>query len=239
MRIKVVSWNIWLGKHYSQVLDFLRKQNSDIIGLQELEADTDRDQAGQIAGELGYQYVFYPSFEGTVNTGKGDAVLSRYPILNSRRHFLSPSVDYDSTPTTEPRIAVEASVSIDDSTLTVYSTHLAYAAHFAPSPAQAAQAEALASLVRGREKVVLMGDLNSLPESDTVKTLTSILRHADSNLSAPTFTMYPHEYQDHKSADLRDRVDYIFTSIDLRVIDAGVGMSLGSNHLPVWAILDG
>jgi len=147
-----MSWNIWLGKHYSQVLDFFRKQNSDIIGLQELDADTARDQAGQIARELGYQYVFYPSFEGTVTTGKGDAVLSRYPILNSARHFLRPSVDYDGTPTTEPRIAVVARVSIDDSTLTVYSTHLAYAAHFAPSPAQAAQAEALASLVRGREK---------------------------------------------------------------------------------------
>jgi endonuclease/exonuclease/phosphatase family metal-dependent hydrolase len=115
---------------------------------------------------------------------------------------------------------------------------LAYAAHFAPSPAQAAQAEALAGLVRGREKVVLMGDLNSRPESDTVTTLASVLRHADSKLSAPTFTMYPHEYQDHKSADLTDRVDYIFTSSDITVMDAGVGMSRGSNHLPIWAILE-
>lgn len=237
MRMRVVSWNIWLGKYLPQVLDFLREQNADIVGLQELEADTTRDQAGYIARELGYQHVFFPAFEGEVDTGKGEAVLSKFPILSSARHFLSPSVDYDGTPTTEPRIVAEATLSLGDSTLTVYSTHLAYAANFRPSQPRTVQAATLVSLVRSRRRVVLMGDLNALPESDVVHTLCSALTHADSNLSTPTFTMYPHEYEDHKTDELTARVDYIFTSPDIDVVDAGVGMSRGSNHLPVWAIL--
>jgi endonuclease/exonuclease/phosphatase family metal-dependent hydrolase len=238
VRVSVVSWNIWLGKHYSEVIDFLREQNADIIGLQELESGGDLDQAGRIGKHLGYECVFYPSFEAPVNTGKGDAVLSRYRILETARHFLSPSVNYDETPTMEPRIAVEAVIDLDGLKLTAFSTHLAYAAHFASSPAQAAQAETLANLVGGKEKTILMGDFNARPESHTVRTIASTLKHADVNLSVPTFTVYAHEYQDHRTADLTDRVDYIFASTDVEIVEAGVGVSEGSNHLPVWAVID-
>ncbi|GAC1445267.1 MAG: endonuclease/exonuclease/phosphatase family protein [Chloroflexota bacterium] len=236
MLMKVVSWNIWLGKRLPGVLDFLREQSADIVGLQELDAVG--DQVGDIANGLGYQHVFYPANQGAVDTGKGDAVLSRYPILGSARHFLGPSVEYDGTPTTEPRIAVEATLAVNNTTLTVYSTHLAYAAHFKPSPAQTVQGRALAELVQGKEKVLVMGDFNALPASDVVKTLASVLNHADSDLSAPSFTVYPHEYEDHKTAELRDRVDYLFISRDINAVEAGVSRSKASNHLPIWATLE-
>ncbi len=236
MKVKVVSWNIWLGRYLPEILAYLREENADIAGLQEL--DLAGDQVGQIARELGYQYVFFSASEETADTDKGDAVLSRFPIGSSVRHALSSSVEYDGTPTTEPRIAVEATVSAGDTPLVVYSTHLGYSAKFRPSATQSAQAETLVNLVKGRPRVLLMGDFNSLPDSDVVQTLSTVLKHADPDLSVPTFTVYPHEYEDHRTDQLSDRIDYLLTSRDLDVVDAGVGMSRGSNHLPIWAVLE-
>lgn len=236
MKVKIVSWNIWLGRHLSEILTYLRDENAEIVGLQEL--DVAGDQVGQIARELGYQYVFFPASEETADTGKGNAVLSTFPIAASVRHDLSPAVEYDGTPTTEPRIAVEATVSAGDTPFVVYSTHLGYSAKFRPSAGQSTQAETLVNLVKGRSRVLLMGDFNSLPDSGVVQRLSTVLKHADPDLSVPTFTVYPHEYEDHRTDQLSDRVDYLLTSHDLNVVDAGVGMSRGSNHLPIWAVLE-
>lgn len=238
MEIRVLSWNIWQGKRREEVLAYLGEQNADIVGLQEVPSQTDHNLAGDIADSLEYHYAYYPSIATTDNTGRGNAVLSRYPIVRRMCHFLSPSVAYDGSPTTEPRIAVQVDLSIDGSIITVLSTHLSYTAHFGPSTVAALQTDTLMRLTRNKAKLILMGDFNALPDSDTVRAISSVLKHTDSALSVPTWTMYPHEYLNHRETRLHDRIDYIFTSRDTSVRAFEVGMSKGASHLPIWAILD-
>lgn len=238
MEVKVLSWNIWLGQHLPDILARLTEEKPAVIGLQEVSSRSDGNLAREIGEILGYRWAYYPSVTSQDGTGKGNAVLSTYPILSATSYFLSPAVNYDGTPTTEPRTALCVDLSVDGLSLTVISTHLAYAPWFASNDPQAAQVKTLVQLVRDRCALVLMGDLNSLPTSDTVRALSSVLTPADPAPSTPTWTMYPHEYLNHSETRLKDRIDYMFTSGDIKVKHFEVGMSKGSNHLPISAVLE-
>ena len=93
--LTVVTYNMQQGTHdngnrnYTEQCAFLREINADIIGLQ--ECDTARPSGGNVdtvryfAEAMNYDYVYYGpnSAAGTFGT----AILSRYPIKNSRTLF--------------------------------------------------------------------------------------------------------------------------------------------------------
>lgn len=237
MEIKVLSWNIWLGRHLPEILNFLQQERPDVIGIQEAESRVGGNQVAEIAEVLGYHWVYFPSVTDAAGSGKGNGIASRFPIASGTCHVLGPAVEDDGTPTTETRTAVEVTVEVNGTSFTFVTTHLGYAPGFAPSSAQDAQVATLEAVVRSRPRLALMGDFNSLPGSQTVQTLSSVLSLAGNDPSAPTWTMYPHEYMDHKETRLKDRIDYMFVSSDLTVREFEIGMSRGSNHLPIWSLL--
>lgn len=64
MKIKILSWNIWVHAKLVEISGLLKEANADIIGLQEVQADDpERDVIGFLKG-LGYEYVFAP-IQGT------------------------------------------------------------------------------------------------------------------------------------------------------------------------------
>ena len=93
--LTVATYNMQQGSHeygnrnYTEQCAFLREINADIIGLQ--ECDTARPSGGNVdtvryfAEAMNYDYVYYGpnSTAGTFGT----AILSRYPIKNTRTLF--------------------------------------------------------------------------------------------------------------------------------------------------------
>jgi len=111
MQITTVQWNIGGGKvraidgavdvlasynndGFAEIIELLQLHKPDIITLQEIHADSNRNQAELIADALGLNYVvsdFYADSHIENGQRLGQAILSRFPITNhSFELFLNP-----------------------------------------------------------------------------------------------------------------------------------------------------
>jgi endonuclease/exonuclease/phosphatase family metal-dependent hydrolase len=155
-----------------------------------------------------------------------NAVFSKYPIVDSKGHTLI-----------EGRMGavIEAKIKVGDEILSVFSVHLKHT-HLKESEYQLEQARNLLKLVP-KEKAIVMGDFNALPESNTVKLMSSALVNTDPS-NKPTWSMYPDGCPVCEPDKLAWRFDYIFTTNDLKFNSAEVGESRASDHLPIFTILN-
>ncbi len=223
MQLKVLSWNIWIKGYFDQVTDFLKTASADIIGLQEVVGiDSQRDIIGFLKS-LGYQHVFAPVEHGWA--GKiykdGPAVFTKFKIKNTETYMLSGD---------EPRSAVRAEVAVGDKTLHVFSTHLVHT-HQKQLDVQDEQARTLISKLP-KDNTILMGDFNASPESFAIKNIEKMLVNVDST-NAPTWSVYPAGCKVCNPQEINTRLDYIFTSRNLKTSGYKVNMSKASDHLPI------
>ena len=102
--------------------------------------------------------------------------------------------------------------------------------------ASAAQVEHLIKVLP-KERAVLMGDFNATPESYIITRLEEALTNTDPS-NAPTWSLYPEgcEVCDPQAVDTR--LDYIFTTPDLKTHSPKVEKTDASDHLPVSVRID-
>jgi len=242
MQIKVTSWNIWSGKRLPEVLSFLKSEKPDIIGLQEAIKETGKKNTAEIiAQELGYEYVYSPAFLNTrhkITYEQGNAVLSKFTITSNQCHFLTAHDLYQNTAETEPRIAIEALIKIKNVNLKVFCTHLAYSHQLRPSKMRDLQVDNLLKLLP-QKKTILLGDFNAESNGNEIKKISHVMKNADFKTPhSPTWTVHPFNYFGFVENDLKHRLDYIFTSNDIRINDFVIGNSQASDHLPVTAVIE-
>ncbi len=172
--MKIVTYNIrhWENRegasNLHQLLHVLRDADADIIGLNEVlhpfpSPDPDLSALAYLARELGMEMAFGPAFQPTnafhlPKVMSGNALLSRWPILASAAHHLTPVIR-------NQRGLLETRVLLPDNrTLTIYVTHL-------EGKSEEVRIEQTRSLlswtIRDRNKPhVLMGDLNTYHPDD-------------------------------------------------------------------------
>lgn len=228
MQLKILSWNIWIDGDFDEASYFLKETNADIIGLQEVKSDDPKRNVIGYLQNLGYEYVFAPvkHMWGKKNYNDGPAVFSKYPIKNNRIYILSKE---------DHRAAVKADIQIEDKILHVFSTHLLHT-HQQPSLIQLEQADNLVKIT-SQEKTILMGDLNALPDSDTVKKISLTLVNTDPNL-LPTWSNYLEGCLTCSPKGVIYKLDYIFTSKDLKKKNYKVEGSKASDHLPISVLVE-
>src|SRR5262249_53337886 len=116
MKLKVLSWNIWVDCHFEELKKFLSAANADIIGLQEVKADDPERDVISFLTDLGYKHVFLPiekSWSGKTYHD-GPAIFTKFDIVSSQNHLLSKG---------KPRGAVQADIKAGDEIFHVFSTH--------------------------------------------------------------------------------------------------------------------
>ncbi len=232
MLIKVLSWNIWFGNHYHDIVEHLKNVEADIIALQEVIQDVDgkHNTAENIAKELGYHWKYEESMQLQLN-GKtvswGNAILSKHKLLSTELHELSTGENR--------RTALEVKIEIEGKEISVTSTQLTHT-HQQPSDLQDAQVKKLFESLPTTTAMV-MGDFNALPESNTIKYMSERLQNTDSQLD-PTWCMYIDGCNICKIDQLTHRLDYIFTTKEFRVHSFQTDYSKGSDHLPIAVSLE-
>ncbi len=177
MGVRVLTWNVWWRfgpweARQDAIVSTLRDANADVICLQEVwSAEGGDDQAAVLAEALGLSFARTPSpfWEGV---SFGNAILSRWPILNVAHHPL-PQVSGK----VGPRGAVVVTIDAPHGPMIAVCTHLDY--RFDHSADRVAQVQNLATLVseiRGDPEssfpVILAGDFNATPDSDEIRALT-------------------------------------------------------------------
>jgi endonuclease/exonuclease/phosphatase family metal-dependent hydrolase len=173
-RMRVLTWNLWWRfgpweARQAAITSTLRRVDADVVALQEVWAEVGgANQAAILAGELGYEHVYAPSFDDGV-LAFGLAVLSRWPIVGweARRLPTFPGID-------ELRVALKAEVDGPRGRFEIYTTHLNW--RFDESDVRQLQVRALAQMVAESERrtypAIVCGDFNADPMSDEIRMLT-------------------------------------------------------------------
>ena len=228
MQLKVLSWNIWINGYFDEVVNFLKKSQADIIGLQEIVDNNPKRNVIKTLKEEGYE-SFFGSVEhswGEKVYRDGPAIFSKHKIAKAETYVLSEN---------DKRAAVKADILVGDETLHVLSTHLIHT-HQKGSEEQDIQVSNLIKKL-STDHTILMGDFNATPESSVIKSMQKVLVNSDSS-STPTWSVYPEGCRICNPQKLDTCLDYIFTSKDLKTSEFKVENSKASDHLPISAILE-
>ncbi len=216
--IHVVSFNIAFGRRADSAIKLFKSdpalRNADLILLQEMDTPSTR----RVANALGFWYVYYPAiFSLTTQRDFGNAVLSRWPIVEDEKIVLPHVSRYART----QRTATAATIRIGASNLRVYSTHLS-TIFDVRSSARRDQLRAILADAAKYPRVIIGGDMNS-----------SVVGRLARDMGYD----WPTEGGPHTTAG--GRWDHIFfKGLTTPAVAAGTVSRIrgASDHRPVWAI---
>ena len=227
MPIKILSWNIWIDNHFAEVKDFLQHADADILGLQEVRDDDPTRDTIKFLVSMGYSYVFAPitmSWDGKT-WSFGPAIFTKHPIISKSTYFLTEKEDR--------RSLVQADIELGNRVVHIFCTHLTHT-HQQNSGVQLQQAREVLAHIPGHDSI-LMGDFNAIPTSTTIRAVKETLVDADPN-NLPTWSVYPEGCEDCNPQQIDIRLDYIFTTSDIKTNSYQVESSKGSDHLPISVV---
>ncbi len=185
-RLRVATLNIWnKSGPWPARLELIRRElhqlQPDLLGLQEVlrmlpgagGPRPDTDQASEIADGVGYDIAFGCAAELGGGLEFGNALLSRFPILEQA---VEPLPDLDSG---ETRSMLYARVDTPAGELPVFVTHLNWKLHHGRVRVHQVRhiverIFARAPVDDGRLPPVLMGDFNAEPASDEIRYLVGL-----------------------------------------------------------------
>ncbi len=240
MDIKIMTYNIQHGHvHLSNpgridltvMADVIRDEDADIIGLNEVRGRGVHPeytaQTEFMAGYLGYHGWFGRSFYVGGWNPYGNAVLSRWPIVEAKVYSIPDPANPADAPRFEPRSILRAVVDLPDG-----GRFAVYSSHFGLSPVEAEHAASFAAALTAGESLpfALMGDFNVTPDDPVLTPLDTRLRETHSILVSRGEKSHP----SHAPSSL---IDYIYTSKNVTVRDVRVRQIVASDHCPVIAEL--
>jgi len=242
--LRVLVYNIHAGTDARQrpsldrIATVIRDAGADIVLLQEVDSVVERtgriDEVAVLDSLTGLHGAFGRSldFQGG---GYGIAVLSRWPIVADsvvRLPVFPPQERAGGSH--EPRSALHVEIAMPDGRLHVINTHLDASRADSTRLQEIEEVLALAGAVRrAGGRVLLGGDLNSTPESETQhrvrdagwKDAWAVCDGAGDGFS------YPDDVP-------RKRIDYLYLGPDERCRGAQVIETHASDHRPLLVLLD-
>ena len=234
MQIKLMSFNIQHCLNFiTREIDFdvmadaIKTSGADVIGLQEVrdesEAEEYKAQAKIIAEKLGYYYYFAEAIRFDGKNPYGNALISRYPIISAETILIPDPVvpEYDGY--YETRCLLKARIDVGGGLDVLVS-------HFGLNPDEHRNAaETIASNI-SKERCVLMGDFNVQPDNPVLKPITEKMYDTARMFDLPKCS-FPSDIPNVK-------IDYIFVSNDIVVMDADIPEVIASDHRPHIATIN-
>lgn len=235
MNVTVMSFNTQHCKNYiTQKIDFdvmidaIRTCGADIIGLNEMYGKgTDEGFEPQVqilAEKLGYYYYFAKAIDvGTAPNPYGNGLLSRFPIKDA---VTIPVPDPEKKPGGryyETRCLLKAELEVGEG-LTVCVCHFGLNAD--------EQENAAATVVANLEptRCVLMGDFNVTPKKPVLDPIRAVMFDTAELFDEPKLS-FPSDAPNCK-------IDYLFTSKDIKVLAADIPAIVASDHRPHTAQME-
>ena len=229
--IRVVTYNIHHGEGTDGKLDLERiaavinAEKPDLVGLNEVDQGVRRsqglDEPAELAKLTGMTHVFEKNIDH--DGGKyGNAILSRLPIVRHENHKL-PS-HYKG----EQRGVLEVEVGDSNDALLFLCTHLDYRPKDHERLASIETIEKIAAASEGKP-VILVGDLNAVPESEVMKAFAKSWGRSNSE---PLAT-FPAGKPDRQIDYIQFRPASEWEVVETRVLDEPVA----SDHRGMMAVL--
>lgn len=225
MTITVGSWNIWVygPQNYHEMAKLIKQSNIEILGVQEaaiyFNKEPNINSAEELAKELGYQHVFYPSVDGRPYHPRilGNAVISKYPIIMSKSYRLNPSnIKFDGTTNTEQRVLIQTKIKLNNEVLlNFFTAHLHFSLYLKTHQKRQNQIKKIQSILKKTKKpLILTGDFNSSYHNEEIKVLETSFNRLDNK--KPTWPTVSWEKSLWKPELLSYQIDHIFISEDIQ-----------------------
>lgn len=211
---------------YDAFAEEIRRYNPDIVGLNEIrdkgELEEYQAQAKILAEKLGYYYYFAKAIDVCGANPYGNAILSRFPIISAVTILVpDPTVrvykGYETRCLLKARLDVCGGLDV-------------CVMHFGLNPDEQENAVDVALANISDEKCILMGDFNVAPENELLLPIRE--RMYD------TAALFKDDLLSFPSDKPRIKLDYIFTSHDIKVLAADIPADVVSDHRPYVVMID-
>jgi len=235
--IRFMSYNVHSAFNTAGSLDVeaiarvIEDTNASVVGIQEIPRGRllsgTTDLLTLLRLRLGFEHV---AFFGTTDPVWGNAIFSRYPIIEVGSDYL-PLVG-----TPMRRGVLGATIDTGSGEVLVISTHLQHVNDSAVHdddpeadllPVHSEQIDTILRHWTGRDPAVLMGDFNARPEWAQIQKILDagwVDSWAEAGVGDGLTS---------GAVNPQYRIDYVFHTGSLRAVDAGVIISLASDHFPV------
>lgn len=232
-QLRVLSYNIHHGEGVDGKLDLpriaevIKSVQPDLVALQEVDRGTQRTNRVDQPAELARLTGLNVAFGGNIIHQGGDygnAVLSRLPIRRYKNHLL-PSLDGG-----EQRGVLEVEVEMPDGGgMLLLATHFD---HRRDDRERLASAQAINDLLAERTNgpAVLAGDLNDVPDSQTLRRLEACW----SRVNEQPLPTIPVDQPTRQIDFILFRPAERWKTIEVRVLDEAVA----SDHRAIFAVLE-
>lgn len=240
--VRVMTYNIHSAYDVSGRFDIeaiarvIEDSDASIVGLQEVPRGRlisgVTDELTLLAQRLGFVHI---AFFGTTDPTWGNAVLSRFPIIEVEKTYLPRA----GTPLRRGYLGT--TLALGDETLLFISTHLQHindsSVHDEDPeadlyPVHHQQIETILSSWGGVEPAVMVGDFNARPGWEQVAELL------DGGWVDSWAEVGQGDGFTSNAVDPQHRIDYIFHTPDVEAVDIGVIQSQASDHFAVAADLN-
>lgn len=257
MQFKLVQLNtLHGGEIFQPMMDFLKKENGDILHLQEVFSNEQRIHFPNnlnyscfqfIQDNFNYPYTaFVKGFEWQVtpetNLPMGNATFSRFSIDSFHSVYMPDhkGFDYNYYSSKQPKDFSDAPASFVASTLHIgdkkvksINIHGVWGFDGEDNPRRLQMRDQILEEIKNDEYVIVSGDFNTTPDTQTMQGLESKLVNVFKNELRTTFNG-----KRWKHADPTYVVDYLFVSPNIKVVDHYMPNADISDHMPLVAILE-
>jgi endonuclease/exonuclease/phosphatase family metal-dependent hydrolase len=249
MVVKVVSLNLWQGGNlFPAILEFLEKENPDILLCQEAYNGTgDLPKNHRTVEVIQERFKFPHSKFGAMfkdmerdGIDSGLALFSKFPIASHEVTFFigAYSERFESDPNswaTSPRLLQHAVVQLPETQLNVFNMHGVWdldGDNFGER--RRIMRDAFLKAVKGKTNVVLAGDSNAKPTNPAMQALEGPLKSVFGKELVSTFNMRRKDNPGYATA----AVDLMYVSPNIQVVDKACPDVDISDHRPIMATLE-
>lgn len=253
MRLKFLTINIWFGgKIWDNLVSFISDERPDILAIQEVYNGQDPSLEKRFRTMNEFENLFgsflpYNAFGATlldkgVNATWGNAVFSRFPIINYRTVLFDlPFVEYDFSTDTDPRLAaegmLEAELDVSGKKIYTYSWHGVWDNHGKDSENREIMANRIKEAIRGKEDVILAGDTNMDPDTRIIQNIREELG-LESVFGTTLQSTFNMSRKKEPGNYAHSPVDMVFVSPNFQIIEKEMSDVDVSDHYPLKVLLE-
>ncbi len=252
MKLKILSLNLWNGgRLMDRIVNFLSAEQPDLIFLQEVYAGRDQSFAPRFRSVSiltslfsKYDYDFMPAYcdvrqqEGEIEDGQ--LLLSKWPLIFRDEVFFDvPYAKLDQDGTTDfsqwPAGLQHCRIQIEGQEVDLLNVHgpVNYNGSW-DSPRRLKMSQDIVARIQGRSKVILAGDFNVRPDTQTIRQIENHLTNVFKDELKTTFNMK----QKTNPGYADSVVDMVFVSPSIKIVDHYQPQVDVSDHLPLTVELD-
>lgn len=256
MKIKVIDLNLFEGGlYFDNTKKFLKEENPDILCLQEVYDGKDKElkenlRTLEVLKKFlpSFYYHFAPEMLYIRKEGKfplGNAIFSKFPIVKTNVTFYDiPYGEYNAYLqndnkfdffSTLPKNLQYAQINLNGLKLNVFNTHGIWGRHGDDTKRRLEMGKTIVSQIANKDNVILTGDFNLFPQTQTVKNLEKYLKNVFANKLRTSFNV---KLKPHPGNYANSVVDMMFVSKDVKVLEKYCPNVDVSDHFPLVSVLE-